>query len=182
MFQCRCVGHGCCLKLYTFKIRLKFETHYSYLLLVAQTKDQQAMIKITRLAIEHVPPSLLVEYTKDGFDTRKLHKRITFRQGFLESSDNADNISQLIQAYPELNQVSFRQLERLFQCLKDNSITNMNVNIIKNIGDLNKVSEEQLQLAKDQMEVTYQRVQPGDANYEYDKRVDFEAESDSSWD
>lgn len=51
-------------------------------------------------------------------------------------------------------------------------------------GDLNKVSEEELSRAKQAMNVLFEsnRVETGDDDYEFDKRVDFEAEMDSSWD
>lgn len=52
-------------------------------------------------------------------------------------------------------------------------------------GDLQKVSEEQLKAAKQVMDVAFQaaRLRPGEPGYEYDRRVEFEADDDSnSWD
>ena len=50
--------------------------------------------------------------------------------------------------------------------------------------DLNKVSEERLKQAKEEMNELYnaKRILPGEDGYEYDKRVDFQALSESSWD
>ncbi|KAL7522183.1 hypothetical protein ACHAWX_006872 [Stephanocyclus meneghinianus] len=56
---------------------------------------------------------------------------------------------------------------------------------LNGFGDLNKASEEDLQLAKNEMNEVYEklRILPGDEEYVYDKRVDFEEpEEDSSWD
>mmetsp|Transcript_3335 Transcript_3335/g.7523 ORF Transcript_3335/g.7523 Transcript_3335/m.7523 type:complete len:229 (+) Transcript_3335:67-753(+) len=56
---------------------------------------------------------------------------------------------------------------------------------LRMIGDLNKVSPEELLRAKGKMNETFEltKVMPGDANYEYDKRVDFgDADEESSWD
>ena len=51
-------------------------------------------------------------------------------------------------------------------------------------NDLNKVSEEELAQAKLVMNVEFEKNQvfPSDKRYEYDKRGDFEAEMNSSWD
>lgn len=56
---------------------------------------------------------------------------------------------------------------------------------LRMIGDLNKASAEELLQAKGKMNKTFEltKVMPGDANYEYDKRVDFgDADEESSWD
>ena len=56
---------------------------------------------------------------------------------------------------------------------------------IKDIGDLNGVSEGELKRKKVQMSIAFEanKLQPGDKDYEYDVRVDFgEALSESSWD
>jgi hypothetical protein len=51
-------------------------------------------------------------------------------------------------------------------------------------SDLNKVSDEELKKAKAQMEIVYNlhRLKPDDERYVYDKRVDYDPDSDSSWD
>ena len=53
-----------------------------------------------------------------------------------------------------------------------------------NDGDLNKVSDEELNAAKVRMDVHFKdgQIKPGDKNYEYDRRIEFDPESDSSWD
>lgn len=58
------------------------------------------------------------------------------------------------------------------------------LNAIESLGDLNKVSEQQLLLAKEKMNVVFDsnRILPGEEGYQYDKRVDYDAISDSSWD
>ena len=56
---------------------------------------------------------------------------------------------------------------------------------LKAFGDLNKVSEQELIAAKDEMTKVYEKsiVMPGDDEYIYDKRVDFHGpDEESSWD
>lgn len=56
---------------------------------------------------------------------------------------------------------------------------------LKKIGDLNKVCEKDLSAAKDEMTKVFekQQVLPSDAEYIYDKRMDFdEPDEESSWD
>ncbi len=56
--------------------------------------------------------------------------------------------------------------------------------MIESIDDLNKVCEKTLEVAKEKMNVTFtsNRIVPGQEGYEYDKRVDYEVISESSWD
>jgi hypothetical protein len=51
-------------------------------------------------------------------------------------------------------------------------------------GNLNKVSEKDLSKAKEKMNVAFNsnKILPGDEGYQYDKRVNFEVESECSWD
>lgn len=51
-------------------------------------------------------------------------------------------------------------------------------------GNLNKASDDELQAAKDEMTNVFEKylVMPGDPEYVFDKRVDFEADEESSWD
>ncbi len=63
--------------------------------------------------------------------------------------------------------------------------TKVTNSFLSSIGDLNKVSAEELNKAKEEMNIVFDlnRLQPGDEGYQYDKRVDFQEElSDSSWD
>lgn len=50
--------------------------------------------------------------------------------------------------------------------------------------DLNEVGDEVLSMAKNEMNVTFQKYQilPDNDRYEYDKRVNFYPDEDSSWD
>jgi hypothetical protein len=50
--------------------------------------------------------------------------------------------------------------------------------------DLNKVSDEELAQVKNTMDEVYDlnKIPPNDTRYEYDRRVDYYPESDSSWD
>lgn len=50
--------------------------------------------------------------------------------------------------------------------------------------DLNKVSEEELKLAKSLMNKDFERnqIRPGDPGYVYDKRVQFKPTQKSNWD
>jgi len=64
-------------------------------------------------------------------------------------------------------------------------VANPNKKYLSSFGDLNKVSEEELIKAKDQMSDAFEqnRAKPGDEEYEYDVRMDFEdGDEESSWD
>jgi hypothetical protein len=117
----------------------------------------------------------------------------------MDASIIAVQLRQQFPKYFDKEQVSLEQVSDLIQCLKDESKVHVRIVscIEKNDGndgnaeddaafdlDLNKVTEEQLKEAKAQMEVIYdeKRLKPDDSNYEYDKRVDYDPESDSSWD
>ena len=117
----------------------------------------------------------------------------------------ADMIAKdLSEAYPEYlgsEQVPTHQLVRLIQSLKDGPPVTGSTNAgvcakptsepppgttggDNHDIDLNKVSDQELLKAKQRMDVIFdnQRLRPGDVRYEYDKRVDYDPESDSSWD
>lgn len=66
----------------------------------------------------------------------------------------------------------------------NNHNTNNSDRMIEPMDDLNKVSEKTLEFAKEKMNVTFtsNRILPGQEGYEYDKRVDYEVISESSWD
>jgi hypothetical protein len=55
---------------------------------------------------------------------------------------------------------------------------------VATFGDLNRVSERELQRAKDAMSMNFDRnrVLPGDPQYEWDKRADFAPDEPSEWD
>ena len=58
-------------------------------------------------------------------------------------------------------------------------------NLLSAIGDLNQASEQELAVAKNKMNEVFEKCQllPGDVEYLYDKRVDFEEpDEESSWD
>ena len=149
------------------------------------------------------------DYAYSYNTTKRFHKRITFPPGIIDDNDDCDHgmdasiiAVQLRQQFPKYfdkEQVSLEQVSDLIQCLKDESKVRVRIvscieNNADNDGnaeddaafdlDLNKVTEEQLKEAKAQMEVIYdeKRLKPDDSNYEYDKRVDYDPESDSSWD
>jgi hypothetical protein len=55
---------------------------------------------------------------------------------------------------------------------------------ISEYGNLNKASDDELRAAKEEMNIAFEKRQlmPGDLEYVYDKRVDFDADEESSWD
>lgn len=56
---------------------------------------------------------------------------------------------------------------------------------LRGYGDLNKVTEKELEMAKEEMNCVFEKLQivPGDEGYEYDKRREFgEPNEESSWD
>ena len=164
------------------------------------------MIRVTRLAISDCPKSLVIEYTSDDdnggtTDARNtLHHRSIFLPpetlvGGVDASSIANYLRQCFPKYFGKEQVSLDQVSRLLRCLKDENQGNETES--RDIGnsskgghdsdpdiDLNRVSESRLKKAKAQMEVIFQKAQikPNDELYEYDKRVEYEPESDSSWD
>ena len=108
--------------------------------------------------------------------------------------NNYENVSQ------ELNdddQSNYSKVESLSDISALDGITNKEEEIEESVApvaphiplfegeDLNKVSEEDLKEAKEQMNTLFDvnKVTPGKEGYQYDKRVDFvEAISESSWD
>jgi hypothetical protein len=55
---------------------------------------------------------------------------------------------------------------------------------VERCEDLNEVSDELLSMAKKDMNVTFEKflILPENERYEYDKRIDFHPDEDSSWD
>lgn len=55
---------------------------------------------------------------------------------------------------------------------------------ISEYGNLNKALDDELRAAKEEMDIAFEKRQlvPGDLEYVYDKRIDFDADEESSWD
>lgn len=55
---------------------------------------------------------------------------------------------------------------------------------LERYGDLNRASDEELSMAKNDMNNIFEQYQvlPGDDDYKYDNRVDFQPDDESSWD
>ena len=155
------------------------------------------MKTVTHLAIKHKPPCLKFQYTKPS-SIRSYHKSISI--SISDCSEAFNLVAALAEKHPELcHQVPTQTLVDLIDRLSSNrqaESSNSDDNNIfyspaKNVSqkstkyeDLNHASEEQLSLAKKEMNVMFEHtlITPGDARYEYDKRIEFEADEESSWD
>eukprot|EP00984_Skeletonema_dohrnii_P026399 scaffold15753_cov69-Skeletonema_dohrnii-CCMP3373.AAC.2 len=155
------------------------------------------MKTVTHLAIKHKPPCFKFQYKKPS-STRSYHKSIGIK--ISDYSEAFNLVAALAEKHPELcHQVPTQTLVDLIDRLSSNrqaESSNSDDNNIfyspaKNVSqkltkyeDLNHASEEQLSLAKKEMNVMFEHtlINPGDARYEYDKRIEFEADEESSWD
>ena len=130
------------------------------------------MIKATRVGITYSPKTLIVEYEKNGSKEKRFHKIITF----CEVCHDALWTKKLIDSYPFLKSIPFNMLNNFIYRLDREGVT----------GDLNmnKLSDEDLGREKEEMDKVFiqNSLKRGDSAYRYDKRMEHEAESDSSWD
>lgn len=160
------------------------------------------MKTVTHLAIRHKPPCLKFQYLKSS-STRPYHKNVGID---LSNCSEALNLAAaLAEKHPELCQVPTQTLvdliDELFSSSRQPEKTSDDINNIfhspikddsQKIGsatkheyeDLNHASEEYLAKAKKEMNFLFENtlITPGDARYEYDKRIEFEADEESSWD
>jgi hypothetical protein len=142
---------------------------------------------VTRIAITYKPQALVVEFKKAEDDNNIFHKKISFRK-IDEGMDHERLASLLIEKYPELFETVPRNtiekmLKRLLDWKDDPRTFALNPEESTET-DLNKVSDEELIEVKKTMDDVYSsnRISPSDQRYEYDRRVDYFPESDSSWD
>jgi hypothetical protein len=160
---------------------------------------------VTHLAVKHKPPCLKFQYTKSS-SIRSYHKNV--RINLSKTRDCAEAyVAAIVEKHLELSQVPRQTLVDLIDSLSsyratiqteksssdDNLLSNIFYSPTKNVSkkltlrsyeDLNHASEEELTLAKKEMNVLFEHtsITPGDVRYEYDKRVEFEADEESSWD
>ncbi len=161
------------------------------------------MKTVTHLAIKHKPPCLKFQYIKSS--STRYHKNIDINLS--DCSETLNLVSALAERYPELCQVPNQTLVDLIDELfssrrqpenKSDDINNIFYSPIKNDSqkmniasatkneyeDLNQASDEHVSKAKKKMNFLFEHtlITPGDARYEYDKRIEFEADEESSWD
>ena len=160
------------------------------------------MKTVTHLAIRHKPPCLKFQYMKSSY-TRSCHKNVEINLS--DCSETLNLVAALVEKYPELCQVSTQTLVDLIDELfssnrqaenKSDDTNNIFCSPTKNVchkiasatkyeyEDLNHASDEHLTKAKKEMNFLFEHtlITPGDARYEYDKRIEFEADEESSWD
>lgn len=165
------------------------------------------MKTVTHLAIRHKPPCFKFQYMKSSSSTRSYHKKVDINLS--DCSESLNLVASLAEKHPELCQVPTQTLvdliDELFSSGKQLEKANDEINNIfyspaKNdcqkiamkhgqemkheYEDLNHASEEHLTEAKKDMNFLFEHslITPGDARYEYDKRIEFEADEESSWD
>lgn len=161
---------------------------------------------VTHLAIKHKPPCLKFQYMKSS-SSKSHHKRIKINLSNTMNCSAATYVAILAEKHPELSQVPAQTLIDLIDRLSsyrqtslgtenvstdDNLLSNIFYSPTKNVSkklasrydDLNHASEEELTHAKKEMNVLFAHaaITPGDARYEYDKRIEFDADEESSWD
>jgi|AntRauTorckE5430_2_1112549.scaffolds.fasta_scaffold06972_2 hypothetical protein len=123
-------------------------------------------IEATRIGIIYKPKTLVVEYKKSEYSDKRFHKKITFQNYYYE------NTQTLSDSYPFLASIPSSLLD------------NMMNKLFSEVQDLNKVPNNDLRHAKEVMNRVFMqnRLTLGDPKYQYDKRINHEPESDSSWD
>mmetsp|Transcript_3306 Transcript_3306/g.6185 ORF Transcript_3306/g.6185 Transcript_3306/m.6185 type:complete len:150 (+) Transcript_3306:2792-3241(+) len=141
---------------------------------------------VKRIAITYNPKALLVEFQKSEHENSLFHKKLTFRK-IDKRMDHETLASVLIEKYPELFEtVPRKSIEKILKRLIRGNVDVLDARNQEECseGDLNKVSEEKLIQAKKSMDEVYgiNKVSPSDERYQYDRRVDYYPESDSSWD
>ena len=160
--------------------------------------------EIRRFAIKYKPPTLIVIYKKE--DEKTYMKKIRFQETYLNNVNAKDLTMKLIKRHDDILyplKVCSEQLEDLVSLLiqgyneNNDGITNNNeideYNNRKNAhdlisikyGDLNKLSDEEVNKAKREMDSDFEmnRVKPGDEDFIYDKQISFDAPIESSeWD
>ena len=147
------------------------------------------MKTVTHLAIKHTPPCLKFQYIKSS---SCYHKNVDINLS--NCSKTLNLVASLAEKHPELCQVPTQTLVDLIDELfasnrqpeKISDVTNnIFYSLIKNDSqkiasatkyeyeDLNHASDEHLAKAKNEMNFLYEHtlITPGDARYEYDKRL-----------
>jgi hypothetical protein len=174
-------------------------------------KEQMASLTPRRVAIKFSPPTLILEYAPSF--GRYLHYKVRMGH-LRPSTDPYAVANRLYRDHPRFfdrAKVEFGQTLKLVRKLIDNAgaASPLASSVASEVPspmaspvapsppparappareevDLNKVSEFRLKAAKLEMDVGFSQSlkRPGDAGYEYDKQVDFEApgDSDGSWD
>ena len=152
-------------------------------------KERMARLTPRRVAITLAPPTVILEY---AYDTRYLHYKV--RLGHLRPSMDAYAVTnRLYRGHPRFfdrAKVEFGQVSKLVARLVDRaSVAPVAAPPAPPPAraevDLNKVSDFRLRAAKLEMDVGFEKTlkRPGEAGYEYDKEVEFDApESEGSWD
>ena len=159
-------------------------------------RHRKEMKIVTHLAIKHEPhPCLKFQYSKKS---RSYHKTIRINtEQYLKSVNQV--AAGICEKHPELRQVSTPKLVDMIGRLGKSKCDDGNNNFIspirtsdrikrqtKRYEDLNHATDEQLTQAKYEMNLLFEQtvISPCDARYEYDKRIEFHAddESSNSWD
>lgn len=126
-----------------------------------------------RLGIKYSPPSLVVELSSE-----KGLEHFTIRLERLDKKMNAERLTyKLIARFPKyLEGVKTTQIQSLVERLL--------AGFAEPEVDLNKASAFQLQVAKDKMDVDFQRhnITRDQPDFVYDKQQVFVGEEDSGWD
>ncbi|KAM7445312.1 Centrosomal protein of 19 kDa [Porites harrisoni] len=149
-----------------------------------------------KCGVKFDPPTLVVFYEVNL--TGKLHKRsmpIRMLRRDSSVSDAVDELKNSSRHGKYLENISYSQLEKLLTMIQ-NKMKGMESNQIKNISsgarpnssgeeDLNKLDDYELDKRKAAMDEDFEknRLRPGDADYVYDKEVEFnEGKIESGWD
>lgn len=125
----------------------------------------------TKLGVQFNPPTIRVLY-RDSSTGRDRVRSMPVR-GLRLDSDARAIATDLLQRHAQvLKGTSVDQLTRLIRRLQDNKF------------DLNKVSQEELDLAKKNMDDMFSRnkVGPGHPDFQYDVRKEFVPSEDNEWD
>jgi len=151
-------------------------------------------IEVKRFAIKYDPPTLCVEYKIDG--ERTVLRKISFKKYRAGKSPDevADRVLRKCEDIlgPEhARRVSEEQVRDLVTLLLTPHDADAQGPAVakdddseESFGDLNAVTEEENALAKAAMSRRFEenRLRPGDAEYQYDRRVEFQPTEGADWD
>ena len=150
-----------------------------------------------KCGIRFTPPALVLVY-EDISKQNKLRKYVMPVRNFRTSSSVSFVAQQLKQRHEKmLGSVSIIQVEKMLRILQEH-LKGTDINEAVELAnkeftvnpdeDLNKLGDDEIKKKKEIMDETFNknRIKPGDPDFVYDKRVDFEKELkekvESGWD
>jgi len=139
-------------------------------------------MRVSRIGVKFNPPSIGIELEDESLAISLYIYKIQNPEE-MEAHQTAQDIAKLIESSCDvlLQKKQFRAIEGLCQNVVDRKNA---LRVLQVSQDLNSVPFGVLEQAKSVMEEKFAKnaVRPTDANFEYNKKVDFDGEEENSWD